>query len=200
LRIFAVDKLDGIFVETLSLRSESGVRVRMLSLGISPLFQTCNHRVNHREKEKIVMNIFRLKRSDSMNQKFTERTLLLVGLVALAGLASICLVNCAAENKSLVSMTQVALPTFVPAGKTTPSSGISVRVTSATAYCRISYTTDRTTPTPTHGRIIANGATATVTAGTAGEVTKTLKAIAFKSGMTPSAVRSGTYVLNSSIL
>ena len=98
------------------------------------------------------------------------------------------------------SMTQVAQPTFIPAGKTTPSGGIAVKVKSATAYCRISYTTDRTTPTRTHGRIISNGANATITAGAAGEVTKTLKAIAFKSGMTPSAVRSGTYVLNSSIL
>jgi hypothetical protein len=97
-------------------------------------------------------------------------------------------------------MSQVAQPTFIPAGKTTPSSGIAVKVKSATAYCRISYTTDGTTPTRTHGRIISNGANATITAGAAGEVTKTLKAIAFKSGMTPSAVRSGTYVLNSSIL
>ena len=41
-----------------------------------------------------------------------------------------------------------------------------------------------------------NGANATITAGTPNEVTKLLKAIACKSGMTPSVVRTGTYVLN----
>ena len=97
-------------------------------------------------------------------------------------------------------MTQVAQPTFSPAGGTSQSGGIAVKVTSATAGCQISFTKDRTTPTATHGTIISNGANANITAGTTSEVTKVLKAIAFKSGMTPSAVRTGTYVLNFSLL
>jgi Chitobiase/beta-hexosaminidase C-terminal domain len=98
------------------------------------------------------------------------------------------------------SMTQVAQPTFSPAGGTAQSGGIAVKLKSATAGCQISYTKDGTTPTPTHGTIISNGATANITAGTTSEVTKVLKAIGCKSGMTPSAVRTGTYVLNFSRL
>jgi hypothetical protein len=93
-------------------------------------------------------------------------------------------------------MTQVAQPTFSPAGGTSESGAISVKITSATAGCQIRFTKDGTTPTLTHGTIISNGANANITAGTTNEVTKLLKAIAFKSGMTPSAVRTGTYVLN----
>ena len=101
-----------------------------------------------------------------------------------------------ASAKYTQSMTQVAQPTFSPAGGSFQSGGVAVKVKSATAGCKISYTKDRTTPTPTHGTIISNGAYANITAGTSSEVTKVLKAIAFKSGMTPSAVRTGTYVLN----
>src|SRR5438067_943190 len=52
---FWLDKLEGVFVETLSLRSESGEG--RFSRRLLPLFQTCNRRINRRgEKRKINMN------------------------------------------------------------------------------------------------------------------------------------------------
>jgi hypothetical protein len=42
-----------------------------------PLFQTCNRWVDHREKEKIVMNLFRLKDVNSTSRIFNERALAL---------------------------------------------------------------------------------------------------------------------------
>jgi len=45
---FWLDKLEGVFVETLSLRSEYGGQGKKGSLSaFLPLFQTCNRWVNH---------------------------------------------------------------------------------------------------------------------------------------------------------
>jgi predicted phage tail protein len=51
----------------------------------------------------------------------------------------------------------------------------------------ISYTTDGTIPTETHGTVIASGANASVAAG------KTLKSVAFKNGYITSGMASGLY-------
>jgi RHS repeat-associated protein len=88
---------------------------------------------------------------------------------------------------------QVATPTFAPNGGDVSGCAYNytyyVTIQSATSGALIRYTTDGTTPTPTHGTQIANGDRAVFTV--AGHTT--LKAMAYKSGMTNSSVRSADY-------
>jgi hypothetical protein len=82
----------------------------------------------------------------------------------------------------------VAAPTFSPVTGTYTNAQ-SVTLSSTTAGATIRYTTDGSTPTETNGIVystpVAIGATTT------------LNAIAYESGMTDSAVTSGTFTINS---
>ena len=82
---------------------------------------------------------------------------------------------------------QVGAPTFNPAPGTY-SSAQSVAITSAEAGAFIRYTTDGFTPTSSTGTLYSGPVPVSSTT--------TLKAIAFKTGMTDSSVTSGTYTIN----
>jgi hypothetical protein len=81
----------------------------------------------------------------------------------------------------------VAAPSFSPAGGTYTSAQ-SVTISSTTSGASIRYTLDGSTPTSTTGTVYSGA----VTIGS----TATLKAIAYKSGMTDSSVTSATYTIN----
>jgi hypothetical protein len=80
----------------------------------------------------------------------------------------------------------VAAPTFTPtAGTYDPAQ--SVTISSATSGASIRYTTDGSTPSSTVGTLYSGAVTISSSA--------TLKAIAYKSGMTDSSVTSGDYTI-----
>jgi hypothetical protein len=84
----------------------------------------------------------------------------------------------------------VATPTFNPVAGAYPASDYpkTVTISTTTTGANMRYTTDGTTPSSTVGTLIAaSSGTASVPAGA------TLKAIAFKSGMTNSAIKSGVF-------
>jgi len=81
----------------------------------------------------------------------------------------------------------VAAPSFSPAAGTY-SSAQSVAITTATSGATIRYTVDGSTPTSTTGTIYSSAVSITATT--------TLKAIAYKSGMTDSSVTTGVYTIN----
>lgn len=87
----------------------------------------------------------------------------------------------------------VATPTLSPAGGERCVSPISITITTTTTGCSISYTTDNSTPTPSHGNVVAVSST-TISFPTSTQG-RTLKAMAFRTGLTNSAVVSGTYTL-----
>ena len=82
---------------------------------------------------------------------------------------------------------QVAAPSFSPAGGTYTSAQ-SVTITTTTSGATIRYTTDGSNPTATTGTVYSSPVSISVTT--------TLKAIAYKSGMTDSAVTSATYTIS----
>ncbi len=81
---------------------------------------------------------------------------------------------------------QVAAPTFSPVAGSY-SSAQNVTIASITSGASIRYTTNGTTPTSTTGTLYAGPV--------AVSVTQTLKAIAYKSGMTDSTVASAAYTI-----
>ncbi|HWZ95558.1 MAG TPA: chitobiase/beta-hexosaminidase C-terminal domain-containing protein [Opitutaceae bacterium] len=88
---------------------------------------------------------------------------------------------------------QVAAPTFSPPAGTFTSAQ-TVTITSSTSGALIAYTTDGSTPTEsggtvTHGTVLANGGTVTIS------VTTTLNALAFKGGTPDSTVTTGSYTI-----
>jgi hypothetical protein len=85
------------------------------------------------------------------------------------------------------SVSQVSAPVFSPAPGTYTGAQ-NVTITSATSGATIRYTTNGTTPTTTNGIVYAGP----VNIG----ATTTLKAIAYKSGLTNSNVTTGTYTIN----
>ena len=85
---------------------------------------------------------------------------------------------------------KVATPTFAPDGYTSDLHSVSVTISCSTSGATIRYTTDRSTPTSTHGTIITSGSRVTIFPPAAG---MTLKAMAYKSGLTNSAVKSADY-------
>lgn len=87
------------------------------------------------------------------------------------------------------SATQVAAPTFSPAGGSY-SSAQSVTLSSATSGASIRYTTDGSTPSSTSGTSYSGAFTVSKTT--------TVKAIAFKSGLTNSSVSTATYTISTS--
>jgi poly(beta-D-mannuronate) lyase len=82
---------------------------------------------------------------------------------------------------------RVAAPTFAPGGGTY-SSAQSITLSSATSGASLRYTTDGSNPTPTTGTLYS-GAIGVAT-------TTTLKAIAYKAGMTDSTITTATYTIN----
>ena len=89
---------------------------------------------------------------------------------------------------SVTPSTQVEAPTFTaPAG--TYSTAQSITLATATSGASIRYTVDGSTPTPTHGTVYSGP----VNVGSTG----TLKAIAYKSGLTNSTVSVATYFIGS---
>jgi chitobiase/beta-hexosaminidase-like protein/Fn3 domain-containing protein len=84
-------------------------------------------------------------------------------------------------------MATVANPVFSPVGGIYATFPVSVKVTCATAGASMHFTTDGTTPSISHGLFIASGGTVSIAAG------NTLKAMAWKTGATDSAVTSATY-------
>jgi chitinase len=93
------------------------------------------------------------------------------------------------EPFSSAATSPVAAPTFTP-GAGTYSSTQSISIASTTSGASIRYTTNGSTPTSTTGTLYAGPVTISTTT--------TLKAIAYKSGMTDSSVTSGTYTISSS--
>jgi hypothetical protein len=121
----------------------------------------------------------------------------LAGYQALASTATVSLTTAVGggpwvamlANFYIGSSGQAATPTFTPApGSYT--SAVAVTINTATSGASISYTTDGSTPTQTHGTI--GVAPVFVTLGS----TMTLKAIAFKSGYTDSSPQNGLYTIN----
>jgi hypothetical protein len=90
-------------------------------------------------------------------------------------------------NLSVTSASQVATPTFSPGGGTY-SSAQSVTISTTTSGASIRYTTDGSTPTPTTGTLYSGPVSVSTTT--------TLKAIAYATGATNSAVASATYTIN----
>lgn len=94
----------------------------------------------------------------------------------------------ASVTYTINTVSQVATPTFSPAGGTY-STAQSVTLSCATSGATIRYTTDGSTPTsssPVYSGPISISST------------KTVKAYASKSGMTDSAIASATYTISSS--
>ncbi len=86
-----------------------------------------------------------------------------------------------------INLPVVVTPTFSPvAGTYTSAQTVTIRTTTSGASIR--YTTDGSTPSETAGTLYSG----TVTVGS----TETLKAIAYKTGMTDSAVVSAAYTIN----
>jgi len=81
---------------------------------------------------------------------------------------------------------QCAAPSFSPAAGTYTTS-TSVTITTATGGASIRYTTDGTTPSSTVGTVYSSPVSITATC--------TLKAIAYKTGLTNSTVTSGVYTI-----
>ncbi len=80
----------------------------------------------------------------------------------------------------------VATPTFTP-GSGSFTTSQNVIISCATSGATIRYTTDGSTPSRTNGTTISGGSAVTLT------TTTTLKAMAYKDGMTDSAVAQATY-------
>ncbi|HWZ96086.1 MAG TPA: choice-of-anchor tandem repeat GloVer-containing protein [Opitutaceae bacterium] len=86
-----------------------------------------------------------------------------------------------------IALPQVAAPTFSPPAGTYTSAQ-TVTITSTTSGASIRYTTDGSTPSETAGTLYSSPVSISVMT--------TLKAMAFKSGMTDSPVTTGVYTIN----
>lgn len=85
-----------------------------------------------------------------------------------------------------ISIAQVATPTFSPAAGTFDTAQL-VAISTSTSGATIRYTTDGSTPSQSVGTVYSSAVSISST--------KTIKAIAYKSGMTDSAIASGTYTI-----
>ena len=91
------------------------------------------------------------------------------------------------DNVSVTTANTVAAPTFSPgAGSYGPAQSVTISTTTGGATMR--YTTDGSTPSETAGTVYSSPVNISSTC--------TLKAIAYKSGMTDSSVTSGVYTIN----
>jgi len=87
-----------------------------------------------------------------------------------------------------INLPQVATPSFSPAGGTY-SSAQNVTISDSTSGASIRYTTNGSTPSETAGTIYSGPVNISSTT--------TLKAIAYKSGLTDSSITSATYTISS---
>ncbi|HPG58876.1 MAG TPA: SUMF1/EgtB/PvdO family nonheme iron enzyme, partial [Candidatus Wallbacteria bacterium] len=94
-----------------------------------------------------------------------------------------------ALDASAVPASKVQTPSISPAGGTYTSAQ-SVTLTCATSGATIYYTTDGTTPSATNGTVYSSAISVTAT--------KTIKAVAVKSGMTDSDAASAAYTIQTS--
>lgn len=106
-------------------------------------------------------------------------TLVLLGSLLLAG-------GCAIEKNEEPPATTVAAPVFSPQAATY-SAEIDVAISTSTAAATIRYTTDGSAPTETAGTVYAGPVHVAANL--------TLKAVAYRTGWTTSAVTSGDYVI-----
>jgi hypothetical protein len=94
--------------------------------------------------------------------------------------------------------TQCAKPTLIPSDATHAAMTVTVRIATKTAGAYLRYTLDGSTPT---GGSSGNGTQIAAASGkvsfTVGPREKTLKAIAFKPGLSDSPIAEGTYVYQS---
>jgi Fn3 associated len=121
-------------------------------------------------------------------------TLSFVPLVAIV--AMLMLQGCVATSGS--SGTQCAKPSLTPSDATSATVYVTVRITTKTAGAYLRYTLDGSTPT---GGPQGNGTQIEAGNGkiefTVGTREKTLKAIAYKSGLADSPIAEGTYIYQS---
>jgi uncharacterized repeat protein (TIGR03803 family) len=89
----------------------------------------------------------------------------------------------------VINLPPAATPTFSPSAGTYTSAQ-NVTITSATSGASIAYTTDGSTPTETHGTLLSNGGSVSVSANT------TLNAMAFASNYTDSSAATANYIIN----
>lgn len=89
---------------------------------------------------------------------------------------------------STPTVEKVATPSISPAGGTYTTAQ-SVTITCATSGATIKYTTDGTAPSATNGSVYSSAITVSASA--------TIKAMAYKTGMTDSDVASAVFVINS---
>jgi hypothetical protein len=98
---------------------------------------------------------------------------------------------CATTNTT----TQCAKPTLTPAGYSGPLHSVTVTIKTATTGAYLRYTLDGSTPTSSHGTLIAAASgKASFSFDARG---RTLKAIAYKAGWTTSLIAVGNYVYES---
>jgi len=94
--------------------------------------------------------------------------------------------------------TQCAKPTLTPSDATHSTTSVTVRIATKTAGAYLRYTLDGSTPT---SGLSGNGTQIAAASGkvslTVGPREKTLKAIAYKPGLTDSSIAEGTYVYES---
>lgn len=94
--------------------------------------------------------------------------------------------------------TRCAKPTLIPSDAMNATTSVRVRITTKTAGAYLRYTLDGSTPT---GEPSGNGTEIPAASGnvsfTVGPREKTLKAIAYKPGLSDSSIAEGTYVYQS---
>jgi hypothetical protein len=108
-------------------------------------------------------------------------------------LAAIIAVTILQACANVAGLTQCATPKLDPPGGSGPAgSSISVRISTATVGAKLRFTTDGSKPTSTHGTLIAAESGSAPIPCVFGRTLK-LQAIAFKPGLTDSAIAVGNY-------
>jgi Chitobiase/beta-hexosaminidase C-terminal domain len=119
--------------------------------------------------------------------------------VSFAALAAIIAMTACANTEGTAA-TRCATPTLTPPDAGNTITSVTVRIATATKGAYLRYTLDGSTPT---GGSSGNGTEITASSGTVsvefgvGPVGTTLKAIAYKAGLTDSLIAVGNYVYQS---
>ena len=111
---------------------------------------------------------------------------IIVSFAVLAALLAVTIL----QGCATTALTQCATPTLSPSGGSGPGGDrITVKITTATVGAYLRWTDDGSIPTPSHGTEIqaASGDAITVYG-------RTLRAIAYKAGLTDSPIAVGKYV------
>ena len=120
-------------------------------------------------------------------------------ILSFAALAAIIVIT-ACLSTSNTPGTQCAKPTLTPPDASNAITSVTVKIATATQGAYLRYTLDGSTPT---GGSSGNGAEITASSGTVfvefglGPKGTTLKAVAYKEGLTDSPVAVGNYVYQS---